>query len=264
MSDDRRIYSDEEFALVLRKAAELASREEPRAPSSAGFTLSEMKAAAAQAGYDPAHVERAARLLAVTAPASPLERLIGGPVRHGHEARFPATLDESTAARLLSAVRISAGQPGSRDSGHSSSMGMTWHDGGELQALGVTVRRADDGASVSVVVDRRGTLAAVAGMSGIVMFLGVLFAGAALYPEAPALGYGAGIAGIGGVLSAARAYWASSTRKVRERMSVVVDAIGQTLARAEAKASASGPIGDGAAPPEPTASVVGDPELTGA
>ncbi len=72
---------------------------------------------------DPALVERAARMLAATATASPLERLIGGPLRHTHEVRFPIKLDENRAALLLSAVRISAGLAGSRDAGHSSSIG---------------------------------------------------------------------------------------------------------------------------------------------
>src|SRR5687768_5088687 len=108
MSDDQRVYSDEQFALILRKAAELASGAQPSAPSQSGLTLTEMKAAASQVGFDPALVERAARLLAVGAAASPLERLIGGPLRHEHEARFPIKLDEHRAALLLSAVRISA------------------------------------------------------------------------------------------------------------------------------------------------------------
>jgi hypothetical protein len=145
MADDQRVYSDEEFALILRQAAELASRAEGPGPSSAGLTLTEMKAAAAQAGLDPALVERAARLLAAKATASPLERLTGGPLRHDHEARFPIKLDEHRAARLLSAVRISAGQAGSSYAGHSSSMGMTWHDGGELEALNITARTDEDG-----------------------------------------------------------------------------------------------------------------------
>src|SRR3982751_475299 len=137
MSDDQRVYSDEEFALILRKAAELASGAEAPAPSSAGLTLTEMKAAAAQVGLDPALVEQAARLLAARATASPLERLIGGPLRYDHKARFPIKLDETTAARLLSAVRISAGLSGA---GHSGSMGMTWQDGGEMEQLSVTAR----------------------------------------------------------------------------------------------------------------------------
>ena len=84
MSDDQRIYSDEEFALILRKASELASRAEGAASASGGLTLTEMKAAAAQVGLDPALVERAARMLATNTPSSPIDRLIGGPLRHEH------------------------------------------------------------------------------------------------------------------------------------------------------------------------------------
>lgn len=262
MADDQRVYSDEEFALILRQAAELASRAE-RPGASAGLTLIEMKAAAAQAGFDPALVERAARLLPARVTASPLERLTGGPVRHDHEARFPVKLDEATAARLLSAVRIHGGQAGSQDVGHSSSMGMTWHDGGEMEALKVTARPDADGTSVSVVLDRRGTLATVAGFSGLAMFFAVLFAGSALYPEAPALGYAGFIAGVGGALAAARGYWASSTRKVRERISGVMDAIGQAVTQPEIKASGFGAVGEGAAAPARDASLIGDAERTG-
>ena len=76
-SDDRRIYSDEEFALILRKAAELANRSEGPDAATAGLTLTEIKSAALQVGIDPTLVERAARMLAATADASPLERVIG-------------------------------------------------------------------------------------------------------------------------------------------------------------------------------------------
>lgn len=231
MSDDPRVYSDEEFALILRKAAELTSRAESSGTSSAGLTMTEMKAAAAQVGIDPVLVERAARLITAKANASPLERLIGGPLRHEHEARFPIKLDENGAARLLSAIRIRAGQPGSQDAGHSSSMGMTWHDGSALEALGVTARPEEDGTSVSIVLDRRGTLVPIVALSGMAMFLAVLFAAFALYPQAHALGYGGLIVGIGGVFAAARGYWASSTRKVRERISAVMDTVGQALSQ---------------------------------
>jgi hypothetical protein len=236
---------------------------EARADSSAGLTLTEMKAAAAQVGFNPALVERAARLLAESAAASPLERLIGGPLRHDHKARFPITLDEDSAARLLSAVRIIAGLPGSRDVGHSSSMGMTWHDGGDLESLGITARPEEDGTVVSVALDRRGPLSVVAMISGIAMFFVVLFSVFALYPAAPALGVGGFIAGIGGVLAAARGYWASSTRKVRERISFVMDSIGQTLSQPEAQVAGLPKIGDSAAAPESDPRVVGDAELTG-
>ena len=258
MADEQRVYSEEEFALILRKAAELASRAEARADSSAGLTLTEMKAAAAQVGFDPALVERAARLLATSSAASPLERLAGGPLRHDLKTRLPVKLDEERAARLLSAVRITAGLAGRQDVGHSSSMGMTWHDGGDTESLSITARPEEDSTAVSVALDRRGTLAVVAMSSGLAMFFALLFSASA-YPEAPALGIGAGIAGVGGAIAAARAYWASSTRKVRERISAVMDAVGETLGQSD-PISARGKIGDGAEASEPDASVVGDAE----
>ena len=263
MADDQRVYSDEEFALILQKAAELANRVESPAASSAGLTLTEMKSAAAQAGLDPVLVERAARMLAATATASPLERLTGGPLRHTQDARFSIKLDENSAARLLSAVRITASQAGSRDVGHSSAMGMTWHDGGEFESLSVTARPDEEGTAVSVGLDRRGTLGVVAMGSGVTMFLAVLFGVFALYPEAPALGVGGTIAGIGGVLAIARGYWASSTKKVRERMNIVMDSVAQTLSQADAEVPGPRKVGDGAAHPESRASVVGEAEPPG-
>jgi hypothetical protein len=60
-----------------------------------------------------------------------------------------------------------------------------------------------------------------------------LFAGSALYPEAPALGIGGFIVGIGGVLAVARGYWASTTKKMRERINILTDSVEQTLSQPE-------------------------------
>ena len=114
---------------------------------------------------------------------------------------------------------------------------------------------------MSVVYNRRGTIGPVAFFSAAGMFLSVL-AGMGPYDVAPALAFGASIAGIGGALAAARAYWASSTREVRERISGVMDAIGQTLTQSETRARGFGTVGDGVTSPEPDASVAGDAKLT--
>ena len=55
MSDDKKTYTDEEFALVLQEAAELARK------SDGELSLDDMKAIAEEAGLDPALIERAAR-----------------------------------------------------------------------------------------------------------------------------------------------------------------------------------------------------------
>jgi hypothetical protein len=72
------------------------------------------------------------------------------------------------------------------------------------------------------------------------------------------IGLGASIVGVGSALAVARGYWASSTRKVRERISVVMDAIGQTLTQPEEiQVSGVDTVRDGAAAPAPHASVTG-------
>jgi hypothetical protein len=232
MADDQRVYSDEEFALILRTAAELASRADQPGFSSNGLTLTEMKSAAAQAGLDPALVERAARLLVTRAPQSALERLIGGHLRHEHNARFSIRLDEDSAARLLSAVRINT-HFHSSDPGHSSALGMSWSASGAGDIINVIARPDTDGTSVTVAIDRRGTFVLTGAIASLTMFFSVMFSVYALYPEAPALGYAGLVASIGGVLALARGYWASSTRKVRERIGTFLDVIRQTLDQPE-------------------------------
>jgi hypothetical protein len=81
------------------------------------------------------------------------------------------------------------------------------------------------------------------------MFFTVIFSASVLYPEAPALGLGGVIVGAGGILAAARGLWASSTRKVRERIGAVMDTIGQTLGQPEVQGTGTGADGE----PEPTA-----------
>ncbi|MBL8981170.1 MAG: hypothetical protein JNL26_03245 [Gemmatimonadetes bacterium] len=229
--DGERTYSDEEFALILRKAADLAARSEHPGVPGTGLTLAEMKAAASQSGFDPALVERAARLLSTSQP-SVMDRVLGGPLRYEHKAHFAAALDEAGAAQLLSAVRINASVAGSTDKGHSSAFGMTWHDGGEYEALAVTAQPVQKGTQVSVSLDRRGTfipIALAAAGGAFMSFLG----GGTLAQAAPVLGVAVMVAGIGGSFALARRYWRSSTQRVRERISRVMDVVDQTLAAGE-------------------------------
>ncbi|MBL0937703.1 MAG: hypothetical protein IBJ03_02350 [Gemmatimonadaceae bacterium] len=224
MSDDQRVYSDEEFAVILRKASELASQGEGAPAAADGLTLAEIKAAASQAGFDPVLVERAARQLVRSSPASPIERLMGGSLRHQLDSHLAVTLDEESAAKLLAVIRIAAGQTGSYE-GHASAMGITWHDGGELEALHVSARAVEHGTRVSLVLDRRSTLMVTTLFGGFATMAVVLF-GATMYSEiGPTVGMAIAVGGVGGVLATARAFWASSSRKARERMQSILDAI---------------------------------------
>lgn len=215
-----------------------------------------MKAAASEVGIDPALVERAARLLPANSYSSLIERLTGGPKRHRSEIHFPERLDEAKAAQVLAAVQISAGQPGS---GQSSSIGMVWHARDELEALSVTAQPEEGGTSIAVHLDRRGTMAVTAGatlMGLAAATLGMFFVNEIGYD--PALGAAAGVSGASGILALARSYWSSSTKRARERISGVMDAIGQVIAQSENPPSASGAVGNYSATREIELETLGD------
>jgi len=190
-----------------------------------------MKAAAAQVGVDPALVERAARLVTATATASPsfIERLFGGRARYSGEAHFPIDLDEAGVAQLMSAIRISVGQPGE---GHSSALGLTWRssdDGGAV--LSLTAQTDHESTSVTAELDRRGTLAVVASMAGVGSVLAVLLGGSLANEFAPGFEPAGALLGLVGVLAVARSYWGSSTRTARDRLSHVMDSVSRFLTR---------------------------------
>jgi hypothetical protein len=229
ISDDRRTYSDDEFALILRKAAELAQPADPSSHSSGKVTLAEMKAAAAQVGIDPVLVERAARLLTgnSTDPPSFFERVLGGPARWSSEAHFDVGLDEAGIARLMSAIRIGVGQPGES---HSSALGLTWRSseaGGAV--LSLTAQTDHDSTSVRADLDRRGTLAFVASIAGIGSVMAVLFGGTVVGELAPGFEPVGALLGLAGVLAVARSSWKSSTRAARDRLSRVMDSVSRFL-----------------------------------
>ncbi len=229
MSDDRAVFSDEEFALILHKAAELAEPADPRSHASGGLTLAEMKAAAAQAGFDPALVGRAARLLRSNASAAPslLERLIGGRTRFGSEDHFPIVLDEAGAARLLSAIQIGIGRSGD---GYSGPTGLTWRgsdDGGGV--LSLTALPDQEGTSVTVDLDRRGTVMLIGTLTAVGSFLALAIGGTVAGEIVPGLEAVGGLFGGSAVLALARSYWASSTRAANDRLSRVMESLNRFL-----------------------------------
>ena len=234
--DHRRVYTDAEFSLILRKAAELENAAVAPGRARDGLTLAEMQAAASEVGIDPALVERAARLLPASASASPFERLLGGPAHHGGEIHLPVTLDEAGAVRLLSTVQVNAGQPGT---GHASEVGMVWHASDEGEPFSVTARPEEGGTSVAVRLDRRDTLASVQAVAAVGI-AGAATAGFVVASQAGLeLGAAAALTGMGGILALGRLYWTASTRRARERISGMIDAIGKGVAEPERPPSAA-------------------------
>ncbi len=232
-------YSDEEFALILRKAAELG-----RAPGASGdvrgdLTLSDMKAIAAEAGLDPALVARAARLVEVDdAGGSRLERVIGAPTRIRMDAEFDLVLDPERAQQVLAVIRAAAGRQGE---GEVSGSAVAWHSVGEGTQYLATVHTEGDTTKLRVTGDRRGALAITAlfsGLGSIATGIAVLVAGEVSGVQlSPAIALGLIGGAAGSVLAGGRAVWKASTRGVRERVAHLVESVSQSIDVMEAEPS---------------------------
>jgi hypothetical protein len=175
--------------------------------------------------------------------ASPFERLIGGPLRHEHDAHFHVTLTADSAARVLSAVRFNP-HFHSTDPGQSNDLGMIWKATGDANILKVVARPDADGTSVAVVIDRRGAFVLTGVLSAAAVF-GALVVATGVASAAPSLAPWTALAGIGGTLAFARSVWVSSTARVRERIGVLIDTIGQTLAQSESERTVRPASNDG-------------------
>lgn len=232
MSDDRRTYSEREFAVILSRASELASGS-PEAERHGAFSLEEMKAIAAEVGIDPALIERAARLVPAEADPSAVEKLLGGPIFLRRDAGFDTSMTEERSTRLLSAVRAIAEAQGEGD---ANAAGMSWNSVGEGSQLFLTAHSDGDGTRVRVTIDRRGGLV----ITGMLSLLGGLGASVAVLAASTVLDIGSGAAvaaSIGGVMAGAvaigRAFWTSTGRSLRVKADQLMDTATRLLQEGE-------------------------------
>jgi hypothetical protein len=188
-----------------------------------------MKAIAAEAGLDADLVEKAARLTPTVYAETGMARILGGPMWHELDSQFPVSLNEERAAHLLSTVRAIAQQQGEGD---INAAGMSWHSVGEGSQMFVTANNEGSGARVRITVDRRGGLILTSittllssmafGIITVVLFEKIELASAVV-------GWSILGGGIAGTLAAGRAFWASSTRRFREKTAAMMDTIDRAL-----------------------------------
>ena len=196
---------------------------------SASFSLKEMKAIAAEAGLDPALVERAARLTPVGSAGSPLERLLGGPVKYRLGGHFATNLTDERAAHVLAVIRAAAEQQGE---GEATSSGLTWHSVGEGSQILVSAHAEGEGTRVRVMADRRAALM----LTGTFSVLGSLAVGVVVLvvgeaAELQSLPLGLALMGsvMASVLAIGRSVWVSTSRGIRERVDSLMDTVGLSL-----------------------------------
>lgn len=211
----------------MRKAAELARSSEAGGGAPDGLTLEEMKAAAAEAGFDPVLVERAARLIPSVPAQSPLTRFLGGPLRLARTVTFPTRLDAEASARLLAGVRAHAGQAGT---GESSALDMSWHSKSETTEILVNAHTEGHTTSVSTSVHRHSAGILTTIIASVGTFFSFLLAMVA-EQETAISPYLVLAAGLGGSLALARALWASRARLIRGQLETLMGAIDNAFRR---------------------------------
>lgn len=230
--DDPDRYSDEDVALILRKATELAGQSDVRGDAAGDLSLEEIKAIGGEVGIDPALIEQAARLVPRRRAETVFERLIGGPSRHRIDARFPTALTQESATHLLSAVRAETDRQGQ---GQADAAGMSWHSEQGASKVSVTAHSDQDGTTVRVAVDRTQTFLQSAVFVLMLIFLWFWFNAedvASLSDLIVLLGVP-----VGG-LAAARALWASSTRAIEERATALLGTVSRSLADSSGESGA--------------------------
>ncbi len=235
ISDDRKAYTDREFALILSKASELARSSDVAERLPAGFSLAEMKVIAAEAGLDPVLIERAARLMPAGSSESRLQRVLGGPLKHRLDAHFETKLTEETKAHLLSAVRAAVEMQGR---GEAYASGMSWNSVGEGSQVFVTAHAEGEGTRVRVAVHRGGDLALTATLSLMVAVIGPVVA-TVLDPESAAVSAAIIGGAVAGSLGLGRAMWASTARGIREKVDTLMDTVSRSLAESGSESASS-------------------------
>jgi hypothetical protein len=228
MSEEDRRYSDDEFALILRKAFEL---EEHRTGggSGEGLTLQEIRAVAAEMGLDSASVERAAALLPA-AGAGALVRVFGGPGLYQMEYTATGEISRDGLTRVVDAIRRVTGHQGKVTEVLGS---LEWETVGELSQIHVTVSTVEGQTAVRVLANRELAGALTYFLSGVVGLIGMGIIGAITEPTT-VLGITSLVAGcLGGAFLTSRTLFKSTAKrfssKLRDLMGAMSGAVDEIL-----------------------------------
>jgi hypothetical protein len=220
-----RRYTDEEFALILRRAASIGRREPTARGSRDGLTLDELQAIAREVGLDPDVVAKAARSLPM-AREGRWARLFGGPGYFEMEFEVDRAITQEDTVPIAAAVRRALRVQGTSQ---WSGGGMEWTSTGAPTQVSVDMVPRNSVTQVTILADRGGT--------GVLTVMGSVLVGLGLGGVLSGVFHPAGLlesvgvfAGAGaGALATARALWSSTTRRTRARLARLVDTLSATL-----------------------------------
>jgi hypothetical protein len=241
MADFDRKFSDEEFALILRKASELQDGPATVEGVSGGISLDEIKAIAQEVGIDPAAVDRVAAMMPHAESESAISRLMGGPTKYRLEQTARGQVGEADVARLLDAVRRASGHHGKVEYGPQ---GFEWSTVGEVSQIYVTAVPGKDGTYLRVTADR----GPASLLTFFFNFLGWMVAagitGAVIDPESAAVGAAIFSGGVLGGIAQGRMVWARTTKSIRAKLHRIMEALTGVADEAESSAATIPPRSD--------------------
>ena len=225
MSEDNeggRRYSDEEFALILRKASEISEVGESHP---GGLSLSEIQQIAAEAGIDSSAIARAAADLPEQSHDK-LVSMIGGPLMYRHERTLPGKVSEEGLSRVLQSVRRTAARQGKSEHVLGS---LEWQTVDEASQIFVNVSARDVDTAIEVVGDRRTAGALTVLLPTVASFLGSLILVNKVIEPTTALGV-AGIFGsvFGSAAIVSRAMWSRTSASFQRRLGAVMEEASRT------------------------------------
>ena len=222
-----RRYTDDEVALILRRAAELGGETGPS--RSEGLSLAEIQQVAREVGIDPATVARAAAALPTRKPDR-LTAILGGPMYFRLEATMARRASDADLGRILQSIRRAAGRQGRATQVLDS---VEWRTSSEREGsqLFVTVTTGDEGTTIEVTGDRQSTAALLYLVPGVAGMIVSLIVGASL--EAGWAAGGVIAAGVlGGVFFLSRTIWSHTGRAFARKLEEIRDAAVQAVERA--------------------------------
>jgi len=226
-----RRYSEEEFALILRRASEIQETpgKEGTKNRTSGMTLEEMQSIAREVGIDPEAVTRAASVLGTMEwgeKAGLAAAILGGPSKYHLDCEVPGRLPPEEMGRVLEVIRRVA-----EHQGDASEVlgGVEWKTVGDLNALNVNVSPRGNRTSIQIVGDRSaaGALSFTFPMAAAAVLIGGL--GAVFEPTTFA-GISALITGLlGSGFMVSRTLWSRGSKKFRTRMTKLMEAVSHSV-----------------------------------
>jgi hypothetical protein len=224
MGENERRFSDEEVALILRKATQLDG---PGGALEAGDGLSlvEIQRIAKEVGIRPEVVARAAALLHVDRPGR-ADRVLGGPAAYRAEHEVAGEIAREDFGVVVDAIRRVMGEPGRVSEVLD---GLEWRTGVD-PAVTVTIRPRDGHTAIQVLANRG---LARFGAYALPTMGALIAAGITGAIVEPGVAGGIAIMGtwIGAALLTARGIWRSGSARFRTKFTALIETVVEEVER---------------------------------